>query len=269
MWCSTCKQDMPGFGQGVSGRIVCSRCQRTMRSTKQSPETPICDGGIALDEVPASVLAAAPPFRSDEWATRQHVRNLGRELQRSGIAANNTTNHTPLDSRRFEPPQNLFDGFEHATAPSPSAVLQPPIIASSLARRSKGVQVLAWLIVVVGASILATGIGLMAWSLAMKQLAYWNLALGLSIGGQGTLILGLVLVVSRLWRNSRYAAGKLQDMHARLAQLQHTADTLTAMRSASAPAFYADLVRGASPHVLAANLKGQLDQLATRLGTRL
>lgn len=91
--------------------------------------------------------------------------------------------------------------------------------------------------------------------------------MGLTLGGQGTLILGLVLVVSRLWRSSRYAGGKLQEVHARLAQLQHTADALTAMRSGGAPAFYADLVRGASPQMLLTNLKGQLDQLATRLGS--
>jgi hypothetical protein len=93
------------------------------------------------------------------------------------------------------------------------------------------------------------------------------LALGLALGGQGTLILGLALVVSRLWRHSRYAAGKLQDVHARLGQLQHTAEILTTTRTGGgAPAFYADLARSASPHMLLANLKGQLDQLSTRLG---
>jgi hypothetical protein len=83
------------------------------------------------------------------------------------------------------------------------------------------------------------------------------------------LIFGLVLVVTRLWRNSRNATGKLQDVYTRLGQLQNTADALAAMRSASAPAFYADLVRGASPQVMLANLKGQVDQLATRIGSGL
>jgi hypothetical protein len=55
-------------------------------------------------------------------------------------------------------------------------------------------------------------------------------------------------------------------MHARLSELQHTADALTAIRSGGAPAFYAELVRSASPQMLLSNLKGQLDQLATRLG---
>jgi hypothetical protein len=126
----------------------------------------------------------------------------------------------------------------------------------------------AWLIVVAGSLALAGGVGLMAWSLSTKIMIYWNLALGLALGGQGTLILGLVLVVSRLWRHSRYAASKLQDVHSRLGQLQHTAEVLTTMRSGgSAPAFYAELARSASPHMLLTNLKGQLDQLATRLST--
>jgi hypothetical protein len=73
------------------------------------------------------------------------------------------------------------------------------------------------------------------------------------------------MAVSRLWRNSRYATNKLQEMHAGLGQLQNTADTISAMRG-GAPAFYADLARGASPQLLLSNLKGQLDQLATRFG---
>ena len=127
---------------------------------------------------------------------------------------------------------------------------------------------MAWFVVGLGAVGLIAGVGLIAWSLATAQMMYWNLALGLALGGQGMLILGLVLVVSRLWRSSRFAASKLQDVHARLGQLQHAADALTATRSVSAPAFYADLVRGASPQVLLANLKGQVDQLATQLSSR-
>jgi hypothetical protein len=153
-----------------------------------------------------------------------------------------------------------------ALNPAPSSSI-PPVIRSQ-ARRGEGGQLTAWLIVLAGTLLLAGGIGLIAWSLSAKQLQYWNLALGLTLGGQGTLIVGLVLVVSRLWRNSRHAAGKLQDVLARLGQLQQAADALATTRGGGAPAFYADLVRGASPHVLLANLKGQVDQLATRIGSR-
>jgi hypothetical protein len=134
--------------------------------------------------------------------------------------------------------------------------------------QSEGSQIVSWFVVIVGAFAFAGGAGLIAWSLSSKVMTYWNLGLGLALGGQGTLILGLVLVVSRLWRHSRFAALKLQDVHSRLGQLQQTADVLTSMRAGgSAPTFYADLARSASPHTLLANLKGQLDQLATRLST--
>ena len=144
----------------------------------------------------------------------------------------------------------------------------PQLAVSAYAgtRRTQGGQVIAWLIVVAGTLTLASGIGLVAWSLAARQLLYWNLAMGLTLGGQGTLILGLVLVLSRLWRNSRYTSGKLQDVHARLGQLQQTADVLATMRAGGAPTFYTDLMRGASPQVLLANLKGQVDQLSARVG---
>ena len=265
MWCTNCQQDVPGIAHAVSGRIVCSRCQRPMPNKKVLHAARICDEGIALDEPAAAIAAAAPPLRSENWSSR-HVRNLGRELRRTTPAARNAATRIPHGRHRFDPPQNLFDQIEQLTAPSVARISPQPIAASSpWSRRSEGSQVAAWLVVVVGALALVAGIGLVAWSLSAQQMTYWNLALGLTLGGQGTLILGLVLVVSRLWRSSRYAANKLQEVHTRLGNLQHAADALAAMRSGGAPAFYADLVRGASPQVLLANLKGQVDQLATQL----
>jgi hypothetical protein len=171
-----------------------------------------------------------------------------------------------FDARRLEPPHNLFE----AVAPAPTITPADPPVTSAiqLQVRRKGVgQILSWLIVVAGAFTLLSGIGLVGWSLYANEIMYWNLALGLSLGGQGALILGLVLVVSRLWRNSRFATSKLQEVHVRLGQLQQTADVLTTMRAGGASAFYADLARGASPQVLLGNLKGQLDQLAARVST--
>jgi hypothetical protein len=237
-----------------------------MRTKKPDHATP-CDGGIALDE-PAAAAAAATPPRLNDWPTRQCVRQLSRELRRPTSVAIGAA-PTIQGLRHFDPPHNVFEAVTpSAASPFPAVAPQSAVSAVPRSRQSDVGQVAAWLIVLAGTLLLATGIGLVAWSLTVKQLLYWNLALGLTLGGQGTLIFGLVLVVSRLWRNSRYAALKLQDVHARLSQLQNTAEALATMRAGGGPAFYADLVRGASPHVLLANLKGQLDQLAARVGTR-
>ncbi|MEX0611954.1 MAG: hypothetical protein WD738_06085 [Pirellulales bacterium] len=266
MWCSTCQQDVPGVAHATSERIVCSRCQRPLQTKSTVHAARICDEGIALDETAAALAVAAPPLRGDDWSARQ--RHLGRELRRPTVAAAPPTIRVPHGRRRFDPPQNLVEQLQQITTPSVAGIsAQPTATALLRSRRAEASQIVAWLVVVVGAFSLAAGIGLIGWSLAAKQMMYWNSALGLTLGGQGTLILGLVLVVSRLWRSSRHAANKLQDVHLRLGQLQQTADVLTSMRSGGAPAFYAELARGASPQVLLANLKGQLDQLATRVGS--
>ncbi len=214
-------------------------------------------------------MAAAPLRKDDDWSADQRVRNLARELKRPTTTFRKPGDGLFPDHRRFEPPHDLFSPQDlAANVALPAAA--PPIAASASLHphRTESSQVMAWVIVTAGSLTLAAGLGLMGWSLAAKQLQFWNIALGLAIGGQGTLILGLVLAVSRLWRHSRYSAGKLQDVQNRLGQLQQTAEVLTTMRAGgSAPTFYADLARGASPHMMLTNLKGQLDQLATRLGS--
>jgi hypothetical protein len=226
----------------------------------------ICDEGLALDDPAAAAVAAAPP-RADDLQAQQRARRLERELRRSTIEIPTAGPPSLQGPRRFDPPTQLFDSIPQGSVPGlPPTTPQLAASAYPDARRSQGGQIVAWLIVVAGTLTLAAGIGLVAWSLTTRQMLYWNLALGLTLGGQGTLIFGLVLVLARLWRNSRYTSGKLQDVHARLGQLQQTADVLATMRAGGAPAFYTDLMRGASPQVLLANLKGQVDQLSARVG---
>jgi hypothetical protein len=271
MWCSTCKQDTPGAANPTSGRIVCSRCQQPIQKQKVPYTSRICDEGLALDE-PLAAQTAAPaatgaPFRTDDWAARQRVRTAARELRRPNPTTSNVPNRIAADRQRFDLPQDLFGQIEQATTPT-IATLAPQSFATDLAQRhNSGGQIVAWLVVIIGVLALTGGVGLIAWSLSTSQMLYWNYAIGLAMAGQGTLIFGLVLVISRLWRSSRYSASKLQDVHVRLGQLQQSSETLAATRTGGAPAFYADLVRGASPHVMLANLKGQVDQLATRVGT--
>jgi hypothetical protein len=224
-----------------------------MRIGRPSPRSGICDGGLALDE-PATARASRPKL--DDWHTREQARKLGRELRRATVAPSPPFEKLPTNPRRLEPPADLFDA-------SSSEFVTPTSIRTP--RRSQGGQVIAWLIVMAGALALCGGVGAIAWCQSTGRGEFWNASLGLTLAGQGVLILGLVLVTIRLWRNSRFATGKLQDVHTRLGQLQRTAEGLGANRGGS-PAFYADLARGAPPQILLTNLKGQIDQLATRLG---
>jgi hypothetical protein len=216
----------------------------------------ICDAGIPLDAVAA--VAAAPP-RLDDWQTREHTRKLGRELRRAAVASSPSADRAGNVRRRLDPPVDLF------TEAAPAITTATAMPAASAARRAQGGQLAAWMFVATGGTALSCGLGAIVWSLTAGRADYWRPALGLTLAGQGLLILGLVLVVSRLWRNSRHVSGKLQEAQQQLGQLQRTADALAGQRG-SAGAFYADLARGGSPAMLVANLRGQVDQLATRLG---
>src|SRR4051812_31942636 len=270
MWCSNCQQDTPGVANATSGRIACSRCQQPMQKRKSPYSTRVCDEGLALDDAAtqASVPpATASPFPTDDWAARRRVRTAVRELGRPNPITAHSPNRIAAERQRFDLPQDLFSEIDHATTPS-IATNAPKSFPNELTtKQSAASQVIAWLVVTIGFLALSGGIGLIAWSLSTARMLFWNYAIGLAMAGQGTLIFGLVLVISRLWRSSRYSAVKLQDVHARLGQLQQSSETFAATRTGGAPAFYADLVRGASPHVMLANLKGQVDQLATQVGT--
>jgi hypothetical protein len=258
------------MGQQGTNRCVCSRCQQIVRPPHA---VQICEAGIALDEDPriASAIAApaasiSPPFATDDWDIRRRNRELGRKLRHDLGRPRTRSTASPITAAsNLALPDNLFDDLRLGTAPALFPPTQTDLARQSQpSRRGEGGQFLAWLTALCGASVLGTGLGTVSWSLSAGRADVWNLALGLTLIGQGLLIFGLVLIAARLWRNSRYASHKLIDVHAKLGQLQQTADALTAMRS-GAPAFYAELVRGASPQMLLANLKGQLDQLATRL----
>jgi hypothetical protein len=242
------------MGRAGTTKLSCSRCHATLRPPHA---VGINEAGIALDdEVALELVDSRPPLGADDWQLRRRTRELGRMLRHD----------TAGTQRRVDSPQNLFADLAEQTA---SPIVDPGSYAKpTQTAKSPGPefgQFVAWFVTFLGFTSLATGLGMIGWSIAHGGSEFWDHALALTLAGQGILIFGLVLVVTRLWRNSRYASNKLQEVHSDLGQLQRTADALSAMRSGGAPAFYAELVRGASPQMLLTNLKGQMDQLATRL----
>lgn len=257
MWCSSCQQDVPALSRAGSTKLACSRCFATLRP----PHTVgISEAGIELDNRQALELVdTRPSLLIDDWQLRRRTRELGRKLR----------GDAPGPQRRLDSSHDVFAELAAQTATpivDPGSYGRRPPAAS--APRPEIGQFAVWLITLVGFIALATGLGMIGWTIAHGGSEFWDHALALTLTGQGVLIFGLVLVVSRLWRSSRHAAGRLQEVHLEIGQLQRTADALSATRNGGAPAFYAELVRGASPQMLLSNLKGQLEQLAMRLEGR-
>jgi hypothetical protein len=87
----------------------------------------------------------------------------------------------------------------------------------------------------------------------------------LALAGQAALVIGLILQLESLWQNTRDTSSTLGDLDSQLRDLRHATTMLSTTHSNSAQSFYAHMAEGASPELLLADLKGQLDLLAARM----
>jgi len=90
----------------------------------------------------------------------------------------------------------------------------------------------------------------------------------LTLGGQAALIVGLVFQLDGLWRSNREASETLDDVGSQLDELRHATSMLSTTHSSPAQSFYLHLADGASPNLLLADRKGQLDLLASRMADK-
>jgi len=123
-----------------------------------------------------------------------------------------------------------------------------------------------WTAVSLGVMLLVCGGILLVWSMLAARPELWNIGLPVAVAGQVALVVGLVLQLDRLWHHNRHTAAKLDNVDEQLHDLRSAAAMLTTSHSSPATAFYSHFTNGASPQMLLADLKGQLDLLAGKLG---
>jgi hypothetical protein len=109
---------------------------------------------------------------------------------------------------------------------------------------------------------------LLAWSLVGKREDLWPIGVPLALIGQAGLILGLVLQLDGLWTTSRSTAAALSELDGELKNVRQATTLLSTSRSGGAQSFYLHLAEGASPQLLLADLKGQMDLLAQQMAQK-
>ena len=124
---------------------------------------------------------------------------------------------------------------------------------------------MAWMLATLGTMGMLFGVGMLAWSLAAPEPLLWNWGLGITLAGQSVMVAALIQLLASLWNQSRLATSRLAAVQDDLDELQRTADVLVATRTGGAASFYADVARQANPQLLLVNLKGQLEELSSRL----
>lgn len=250
MWCQHCGQDVPALTASAGVPRVCARCQHPMAHASD----------VATKQPPRDA-----PQPSAEWQTDRRMKQIGRSLR------------TPLTVARTSPDDRALQWVDLPAAPPQPAPARSRGPARKAARAASAhyasahyasdrrLQAVAWLSLVFGLGLAAGGVGLMGMGMFGEYPIFWQWGVGVTLAGQAVLIAGLVKVLMTLWGSSRAASRRLHDMQQELAEVGRTAEAIIAQRPGGASGFYGELARGASPALLIANLKGQIDHLATRL----
>jgi hypothetical protein len=251
MWCSHCHQEVPGMPSAERGTVACARCQHDLKFTSTNR---LCDSGISLD-----TAAPQTQFTIDRFATeesKQKLRRLGQQLR-------------PVYQQHATLERPLF--WERLTIDSPELSPQLRSVghqdANSLELRAPRSNAPLFLGIILGSGFLALMIGVAAliWSAAFNQAIVWRWGLTTTVAGEGLLILGLTWMAARLWQKSRQLDQNLHSVDSQLNEVSELAGQLTASQLSSNQHYYQHFSQSANPHLLVANLRGQIDQLGERL----
>ncbi len=257
MWCKHCRQEVPGLATATAGQLACARCNAVLLG-QHGPAHVVGVEDLAAHGVDLAGRKRAPtraPLTLDEWEFDHDLREL------QGLVAAAKVGQSAPPSPIVPAVGHLTEmpAFTHATAYPSATQVRPGQTRSSW---------FAWFVLGSGVSAFVAGGVLLALAYALERDDLWSLGMPITIAGQVCLLLGMVLQMERLRQGSRYAADKLSEVDRRLSDLNQATRMLGVTHGSASQSFYAHMAEGASPHLLMADLKGQLDLLAVRMSQR-
>lgn len=265
MWCSRCGQDVPGVASTDEVALCCARCGGKLDCHCSSPmaarQPDAAHSPAGVEDSPGDPdagLALGGPGSWDDWETDELLRHLRRKLQPPGADAEaaRDAEHSEVDLAHAGPP-----GW-HCTP----ARKQAANAKAKAAESSPSMSGLVWLMLSVGLMAFVCGGVLLGWSVLTGRQELWSRGMPFAVVGQIALLVGLILQLERLWRDSRRAVSKLDRVDEELRGLKSTTAMLGTTHSSAASAFYSHMAGGANPQLLLADLKGQLDMLTVKIG---
>ncbi len=227
--------------------MLCSQCENEVGEQANSHPA---DLGVSLESFDfqraAAEAALAPPIDAlEREQTSQRLRRIGRQLRSSY-------------HRDLEVGSSLKNDWTTQVAAKPIRSHDDRDKRSSASWMISG-------LIFFGIFSFGLGLGLLAWSAAFQLPQPWQWGMTATIGAEGALILGLTWMAARLWHNSRRVNRQLDGVDRQLHEIQEITGSLAGNHLSSSQHFYSHFSPSASPHMLVANLRGQVDQLADRL----
>lgn len=255
MWCNHCQLDVPVVARSERGPVFCPSCRGKLSNSLPGKWQPSpADTGIeleAFDRQEAGNRLSPPRSLEVEEQTRQRLRQIRRQLQSSPHGRQVAPPIAPPAAWMAEPPEAELHAITRNTA--------EPL------RRTTTVTRTISMLLLLGIVGFAAGIALLGWASAFGIGMVWQWGLTMTLAAEGTLIVALVWMAVRLWRNSRCVNRQLQTVGEQINQIEHATGTLAGSRLSSSQLYYDHFSRGMSPQMLVANLRGQVEQLARRM----
>lgn len=244
MWCSTCRQDVPGIagGSADSSQVRCAKCGGTLASS------------------PRATRPESAPLRTDDWELDEELREVRRLLRT--FEASPLGDAPDYQAAFLDLPFDLLPSPHVPHAPARQAAAAEKLEPRTQKRRS---SFFTWTALSLGLMTFMCGGVLLGWSFIGGRAELWTLGLPLTLAGLAALVIGLILQLESLWQSNRDTSATLATLDDQLRDLRHATTMLSTTHSSSAQSFYAHMAGGASPQLLVADLKGQLDLLATQL----
>jgi hypothetical protein len=214
----------------------------------------------------ASTAAQHPPGY-DGWEIEEQLRHAFRVLGPARSASK--ARKAPAEGPKFRVDARHGMPGPHAKKVRRSSRRIDRVVAVEEPRRRSSfgdliVGFIVWSSLSFGTMAIVCGLALLGWSAHTGQQELWKIGAPIVLGAQVALVVGLVLQLDRIWRDSRRAAARLQTVDKQIHDLK-TTTSLLGTTHAPSTAFYAHWAGGAGPDVLLTDLKSQLDLLAVKL----
>jgi hypothetical protein len=253
MWCSTCQQDVPALGSAIEGTLRCGKCSGPLTFAAAPPAiaSPAPTQAATLEK-----LFRSTPLSNDDWSIEAELRGVQRLI--SSLKAR----PAPIENAATLPHPHLRSPASKTIATHEQTTTNS---RRSLEKRQPQSRLAAWTILTIGLTMFACGCVLLGWSVITKRTDLWRIGMPLTFVGQAGLILGLVLQLNDLWSTNRQTAAALNDLDEELKTVREANTLLSTSHSTAGQSFYLHLAEGASPHILLADLKGQVDLLAQQM----
>jgi hypothetical protein len=218
------------------------------------------------DEPPAATNAAASPrwdedvYGSESWDRDEDLQTAGHTIRRYKSAG---VGGREIDGQqlRIDPQSSTWSNADPAASPNNTE----PLASQRRTQPSSSQTWLSWSLICLGMMAFTFGAVLAGWSLVADRPDLWSIGLPTVLAGQAVLMLGLIFQLETLWQTFRRTHCVLDELDDRMTELKRTTTLMTSACNTPSQSFYAHMADGATPQMLLADLKGQLDLIALKM----